>query len=63
MDIGTDHDFVLLDKKSWSLQSDQQVLFRCDFRFCLTDFGSQAHRPCFHFPARQAFRHLETDLC
>ena len=62
VDIGRNDDFVLFDEEAGSLQSHQQVLLGGDFGLTLAHLGSQAHRPGLHFPACQAFGHLETDF-
>ena len=62
MDIGRNHDFVLVDKKARGLQPDQQILAGGHFRFPLADFGSESHGPSFDFPACQAFWHFEPDF-
>ena len=62
VDVGRQHDLVLLDEEPGRLEPDEQVLGRDDLRLGLADLGAQAHRPALDLPGRQALGQGELDL-
>ena len=62
VDVGREHDLVLLDEEPWGLKPDEQVLGRDDLGLGLADLRAQAHRPGLDLPGRQALGQGEVDL-
>ena len=62
VDVGRQHDLVLLDEEPGRLEPDEQVLGRDDLRLGLADLGPEAHRPGLDLPGRQALGQGELDL-
>ncbi len=62
VDVGRQHDLVLLDEEPGSLEPDEQVLGGHDFRLGLAHLGARAHRPGLDLPGRQALGQGELDL-
>ncbi len=62
VDVGREHDLVLLDEEPGRLEPDEQVLGRDDLGLALADLRAQAHRPALDLPGRQALGQGEIDL-
>jgi len=61
VDVGRDHDLVLLRKEARRLQADEQVLGGDGLRLALPHPRARAQRPDFELPGRQTFRHGHVD--
>ena len=62
VDVGREHDLVLLDEEPRGLQADEQVLGGDDLGLALADPASRAHGPGLDLPGRQALGQREVDL-
>ena len=62
VDVGREHDLVLLDEEPRRLEPDEQVLGGDDLGLALADPGSRAHGPGLDLPGGQALGQGELDL-
>ena len=63
MNVRSEGHFVLLDKETRGLHTDDEVLAGDHFGLTLADFRSVAHCPCPYFPGREILRHIDLNLC
>ena len=62
VDVGREHDLILLDEEARGLKPDEQILGGDDLGLALADAGSRAHGPGLDLPGGQALGQRKIDL-